>query len=47
MAACPRCDRGLYTCPVCHGNKKVPYMFGDCTECNGTGQLCRKYSVIP
>jgi RecJ-like exonuclease len=40
MSACKRCSRDLYTCPVCHGSGSVPYTFGECTECNGTGQLC-------
>jgi RecJ-like exonuclease len=42
MAACHRCYSDLYTCPVCHGDGKVPYTFGECTECNGTGKLCPK-----
>jgi RecJ-like exonuclease len=42
MDACHRCYSDLYTCPVCHGDGKVPYTFGECTECNGTGKLCPK-----
>ena len=42
MAECHRCHSDLYTCPVCHGDGKVLYTFGECTECNGTGQLCPK-----
>ena len=42
MATCHRCYSDLYTCPVCHGDGKVPYTFGECTECNGTGKLCPK-----
>jgi RecJ-like exonuclease len=40
MATCRRCYKTLYTCPVCRGDGKVPYTFGECTECNGTGLLC-------
>jgi RecJ-like exonuclease len=42
MDECHRCHSDLYTCPVCHGDGKVPYTFGECTECNGTGKLCPK-----
>jgi RecJ-like exonuclease len=42
MATCQRCYKDLYACPVCHGDGKISYTFGDCTECNGTGQLCPK-----
>ena len=37
---CERCFGALRECDVCKGDGKVPYMFGDCTECNGTGRVC-------
>ncbi len=40
MAECKRCYRSTVTCDVCKGDGRVQFMFGDCTECDGTGQVC-------
>jgi hypothetical protein len=40
MPDCQRCYKACYTCDVCKGEGSVPYTFGECTECNGTGWLC-------
>jgi hypothetical protein len=40
MPECQRCYRPCITCEVCKGEGKVPYMFGECTHCNGTGWQC-------
>jgi len=37
---CHRCWSPLEACPVCKGDKHVWGMFGDCTECDGTGRVC-------
>ena len=37
---CKRCFRPTTQCPVCKGEGTVQYMFGDCTECDGTGWVC-------
>ena len=37
---CQRCYTSLYTCPGCHGHGIVQHIFGECTECNGTGFIC-------
>lgn len=37
---CQRCYRSTQQCEVCDGKGNVQWMFGDCTECDGTGQVC-------
>jgi hypothetical protein len=37
---CQRCYRSTVSCQVCAGDGRVPFMFGDCTECAGTGYVC-------
>ena len=37
---CQRCYAHLRTCEVCHGDGNVAFMFGSCTECDGTGLYC-------
>lgn len=37
---CNRCYKPTKQCEVCEGKGSVPYMFGDCTECNATGWVC-------
>jgi RecJ-like exonuclease len=40
VAQCQRCYKSTATCDVCKGDGHVQFMFGDCTECDGTGQVC-------
>jgi len=37
---CERCYRPTKQCEVCKGEGRVQFMFGDCTECDGTGWVC-------
>jgi hypothetical protein len=37
---CQRCYRPTIRCAVCKGDGRVPYVFGECTECAGTGWVC-------
>jgi hypothetical protein len=37
---CHRCHRDTVRCEVCKGDGRVQGMFGDCTECDGTGWVC-------
>jgi hypothetical protein len=37
---CKRCFKPTRRCGTCKGEGKVPYMFGDCTACDGTGWVC-------
>jgi hypothetical protein len=37
---CERCFKPTRQCEVCKGSGKVQFMFGDCTECDGTGWVC-------
>jgi hypothetical protein len=39
---CKRCYQPVQRCDVCKGEKRVQFMFGDCTECDGTGWVCEK-----
>jgi hypothetical protein len=39
-AECRRCFRPTEQCSVCRGDGSVQWMFGDCTECDGTGRVC-------
>jgi hypothetical protein len=39
---CQRCHQPTQRCEVCKGEGKVWGMFGDCTECNGTGWVCKR-----
>jgi hypothetical protein len=39
---CNRCYRATKQCPVCKGEGTVQYMFGGCTECDGTGWVCER-----
>jgi RecJ-like exonuclease len=38
--SCERCFSALRECEVCKGEGSVQFMFGDCTECDGTGKVC-------
>jgi RecJ-like exonuclease len=40
VSECERCHRPTIRCEVCKGKGSVPFMFGDCTECDGTGEVC-------
>jgi len=40
MSECYRCHKETIQCDVCKGKGSVPYTFGDCTECDGTGEVC-------
>jgi hypothetical protein len=40
---CQRCYLATEQCSVCHGDGSVQWMFGDCTECDGTGRVCRTH----
>lgn len=46
MPECHRCYKTAIRCEVCKGEGKVPYMFGDCTECDGTGWVCPDHGQI-
>jgi RecJ-like exonuclease len=37
---CKRCFKPTRRCGTCKGEGRVPYMFGDCTACDGTGWVC-------
>jgi RecJ-like exonuclease len=37
---CERCFQNTVRCEICKGNGHVQFMFGDCTECDGTGHVC-------
>ena len=37
---CNRCWQPTQQCDVCKGDRKVQWMFGDCTQCDGTGWVC-------
>jgi hypothetical protein len=39
---CRRCYRSTERCAVCKGDGKVQFMFGDCTDCDGTGWTCTR-----
>ena len=40
---CRSCWQPTDTCDTCKGVGKIPFAFGHCTACDGTGWVCENH----